>query len=194
MLSPGTGASVNNSLFLILCNNKSCTQKSCIFRLIGRWSFCRRMCWMRKRVGSLYSQAETQRCGRQTGSRPTCSTHLNSCANFFQTLLPFDGCWSVTLEVSSVFRLTLLCIYSNFYDFWIKYRWIRLISWIELVLKNYLCIVLSAFHGKLRCLFTENNLFGIYKWTLSIDTNCHFPWKVTLSTDDVTLCTLYASN
>ena len=93
-----------------------------------------------------------------------------------------------------------------FFDFWLELGWINLISWIQQILKNYLCIVFLPFHGKLWCLFTENNflcigypcipnfIFFKHRSTLSMDTNSYLSCKVTLSTDNVTLCTLYSSN
>ena len=79
-------------------------------------------------------------------------------------------------------------------------RRIHLSSWIQLILKNSLCIVLLTFHGKLWCLFTENNLLCIgkhYTWipyslfmhrsTLSMYTYSHFSCKATISTDNLTL-------
>ena len=66
-------------------------------------------------------------------------------------------------------------------------------------MNNCLCIVSVTFHGKLGCLFTENNLLCtiniihgylfsrfMHRSTLSMDTISHFSCKVTLSADNVT--------
>ena len=50
-------------------------------------------------------------------------------------------------------------VFSRLFDY--NARWIHLISWIQLILKNYLCKVLLTFHGKLWRLFTENNFLYI---------------------------------
>ena len=62
----------------------------------------------------------------------------------------------LTLVVEPLWS-TYLHIYthSSFYDFWIESRRNNLISWIQVILKNYLCVVLLTFHRKLWHLFTE---------------------------------------
>ena len=75
-----------------------------------------------------------------------------------------------------------------------------LIIWIQLILKNYLYVLLITFHGKLWCLFTENNLLCVgtvtivqgylisllmHRSTLSMDSNSHFPNKVIRLLDNV---------
>ena len=142
---------------------------------------------------------------------------MKSVWSLWKSFIKVSGVASIETLVTQVFwiaypseRLLSPVYQSRFYDFWIEAGWIHLISWIQLILKNYLWIVLLTFHGELWHLFTENNLLFIDKdyprmpnFTfhaqdniihLSIDINAHFSCKVTLSMDNVTLCTLYSSN
>ena len=53
-----------------------------------------------------------------------------------------------------------------FYDFWIEFSWVHLISWSQLILKNYLCIVLLTVHGKMWHLFAEKCYWNLLPWTI----------------------------
>ena len=106
MLSPGTGASVNISVSHPLQQQLLHTKKLHLLtgarseaECVGCGSFV------------LLTSCETQQCGRQTGTRATCSTHLNSCTVFFQTMLPFDGCWSGT-HLPHTDASVLFCLFT----------------------------------------------------------------------------------
>ena len=84
-----------------------------------------------------------------------------------QTPFGYYDIWSMSGQYASYWNAFLFypllnhhhwMRYSSFYDFWIVTKWIHLISWIQVILRNHLYLVLLRFHGKLWYLFTENNL------------------------------------
>ena len=103
----------------------------------------------------MYSSDSPLVCHLLTSSQPTLQISLFVHV-LVQALVGVRG--TVYALTNNLFRF-----YLSFYDFWIASKWIHLISWIQLILKNYLCVVLLMFYAKLWHLFTENNLLCIGK-------------------------------